>query len=676
MTAERDAPVRKEPGRTAAALSEAGREAHRRGLYAEAHARFRDALRDDPVWADALEGVGVIHLQSRRPDLADVFFRRALAAATAAAATAAARLQYHHALALESLGRTGEAVNAHHRATLADPGYEPPYQPLARLLLAQGRRVDAALVWTAYGRMRFRLRSPELAEEAFRQAIEIDPACDEARLALAPLARFFGRYDEAREAYMTVLARRPGHLGARLGLCMAHLRIIYPDQRAAHAAHDAYIRELATLHRLVATAPPEALAAGEGAVGDCKPFYLSYHGFNDRDAQRLYGDATARIMAQAHPLPAAAPRPPAAGRRLRVGFVSAYLYEHSVSKLFAGWAEKLDRERFEVCVYHLTGGADGYTERFRAGAAVFRQGLGDTRAWTAAIRADALDALIYLDIGMSGQEVRLAALRLAPVQAMAWGHPITSGLPTIDYFLSSALMEPFNGDDHYTEKLIRLPNLSVFYEPVRYPAEAVYTRAEAGVEDDDVVFICCQSLFKYLPQYDWTFAEIARRLPRARFLFIRHHLPEVTAVFQARLDEAFAARGLQAAERCRLLERIPRDRFGAYLALGDVYLDSIGWSGGNTTLEAMACDLPAVTLACDLMRGRHTTGILKRLGLDPFITHSLEEFVDKATLLGGDPGLRRRARAHIAAHKALLYRDEAPVRALEAFLIRATEAAA
>lgn len=647
----------------------AGLTAHREGRYAEAHALYRAALVDDPGLGEASLGIGIIHLQSRRFDLAEAFLSRA----SRSPDVEPARVHYHHGMLLEAVGAPDAAIVAHHRAILSDASYEPPYRPLAGLLLARGHRRDAATVWTAYGRMRFRHRSPELAQEAYRAAIAIDPECDAAHLALAPLLRFFGRPDEARSAYSNVLARDPDHVGARLGLCMAHLEIIHPTEAATHAAHDAYIRELATLHGRATLATPAALAAAEPAVGDCKPFYLSYHGLNDRDAQRLYGDVVGRIMAHALPAYVTPVRPKADPdrRRLRVGFVTAYLYEHSVTKLFTGWAERLDRSRFETFVYQLGGGGDAYTARFRDRATGFRLGLPDTAAWAAAIRADELDALIYLDVGMGGQEVRLAALRLAPVQAMAWGHPISSGLPTMDYFLSSALMEPFNGEDHYTERLVRLPNLSIHYEPVTHPADATFHRAEVGVGDDDVVFICCQSLFKYLPRYDRVYPDIARRLPRARFVFIRHHLPEVTAVFRARLETAFAAAGMNADDHCRLAERVPRDRFGAYLAMGDVYLDSIGWSGGNTTLEAMAFDRPAVTLAADLMRGRHSTGILRRLGLDAFVAHSVEEYVDKAVALGADPGERRRVSEHIARHKHLLYRDEEPVRALERFLVEA-----
>ncbi len=72
-----------------------------------------------------------------------------------------------------------------------------------------------------------------------------------------------------------------------------------------------------------------------------------------------------------------------------------------------------------------------------------------------AIVRDRLHVLVYLDIGIHAILTHLAALRLAPVHYVGWGTPVTSGLPTMDDFLSSELMEPDDGQTHYSEKLVR-----------------------------------------------------------------------------------------------------------------------------------------------------------------------------------------------------------------------------
>ena len=134
------------------------------------------------------------------------------------------------------------------------------------------------------------------------------------------------------------------------------------------------------------------------------------------------------------------------GEKIRVGFASAHLHMHSVSKTHGGWISELDRSRFTVFGYQFSPSRDAVSDRLAACCDGFVRGMGDVAAWRARILADAPHALIYLDIGMEQTAVRLAALRLAPVQCTTWGHPDTSGLPTIDYYLSSEAMEPPDGD--------------------------------------------------------------------------------------------------------------------------------------------------------------------------------------------------------------------------------------
>src|SRR5205085_186348 len=118
----------------------------------------------------------------------------------------------------------------------------------------------------------------------------------------------------------------------------------------------------------------------------------------------------------------------------------------------------------------------------------------------ARLRASAFDVIVYPEVGMDATTFALAALRLAPLQCAGWGHPVTTGLPSIDAFFTSGMMEPPDADDHYRERLVRLPGLGT-----RYPAPAVppgVTRAEVGLPDDVALLLCPQSLFKIHPDDD------------------------------------------------------------------------------------------------------------------------------------------------------------------------------
>jgi predicted O-linked N-acetylglucosamine transferase (SPINDLY family) len=292
-------------------------------------------------------------------------------------------------------------------------------------------------------------------------------------------------------------------------------------------------------------------------------------------------------------------------------------------------------------------------------------------AWRRTILDDAPHILIFPEIGMDKVSAQLAAQRLAAVQCASWGHPVTSGFPAIDYFISSDLMEPADAADHYSERLIRLPNLSIYYEPSEAPPVGI-DRAQLGLRASAVVYWCCQSLPKYLPQFDEVFARIAAEVPDCQFTFIEFGGGKgITAMFRARLDRAFEAVGLDAADHCVFLPRLAPDRFVAAIGQCDVVLDSIGWSGCNSILESLVHNLPIVTFAGEMMRGRHTAAILEMMEIRETTAWTIDEYVSIAGVLGRDAAKRTGLSAEIANNKHRVYRDRECIAGLEAFLERA-----
>jgi protein O-GlcNAc transferase len=106
-----------------------------------------------------------------------------------------------------------------------------------------------------------------------------------------------------------------------------------------------------------------------------------------------------------------------------------------------------------------------------------------------------------------------------------------------------------------------------------------------------------------------------------------------------------------------------------------VMLDSIGWSGGNTTLEAMAQDLPVVTFEGDLMRGRVSAGMLRMMGMPETVAGTIEDYVSLAVRIAKDPAWRTELRSRVIRDRQRLYRDRTCIVALEDFLERAARGA-
>ena len=271
---------------------------------------------------------------------------------------------------------------------------------------------------------------------------------------------------------------------------------------------------------------------------------------------------------------------------------------------------------------------------------------------------------------MDSMAAKLAGQRLAPTQCLSWGHPVTSGFPTLDYFLSSELMEPANGHEHYTEQLVTLPKLSIYYEPLLV-RPIVVNRGSLGLRPTATVYWCGQSLFKYLPQHDQVFARIAHEIPGCQFAFFESPIgTHITDLFRQRLELAFAEFGLNADDYCVFMPPVDLHSYVATFGQCDVFLDSIDWSGANTTLESLAHDLPIVTFEGALMRGRHSMAILKRMGITETIAKTLDEYVSIAVRLGRDIAFRASVKSAISKNKHRVYRDHSSIVALESSLRR------
>jgi predicted O-linked N-acetylglucosamine transferase (SPINDLY family) len=436
------------------------------------------------------------------------------------------------------------------------------------------------------------------------------------------------------------------------------------------ACRERFAAELDALERWVTTERPPH---GHLAVGSEQPFALAYQEESNRELLARYGSLCARLMAEWHSREAR-PALPRAGRSepLRIGFVSSYFRSHSVwNSHLKGWLRHLDRERFQLHAFDLGRGEDAQTALARSAVAHYEAGPRDLRGWLDAIRHAAPHVLIYPEVGMDPLSARLAALRLAPVQAASWGHPETTGLPTIDYYLSAEDFEPPEAQDYYTERLVALSRLGCHFER---PASAADGTPLSLGDDGAPLLVCPGVPFKYAPQHDWILAEIARRLGRCRLLFFTHWNRALSQRLAERLRAAFDARGVDYERVVTFLPWQPAAGFKALLARATLYLDTIGFSGFNTALHAVECGLPLVTREGRFMRGRLASGILKRLGLAELVTPTNEAYIELAVRLVADAGQRRLLAERMAERRASLYEDMSAVRALEAWLLSACDA--
>jgi CRISPR-associated protein Csy1 len=181
---------------------------------------------------------------------------------------------------------------------------------------------------------------------------------------------------------------------------------------------------------------------------------------------------------------------------------------------------------------------------------------------------------------------------------------------------------------------------------------------------DRRLYACAQSLFKIHPEMDDVFAQILAADPQGILVFFQSDARRVTEQLTARLQRALARHGVPPRGQLKFLPRMASADFRRVLSACDVVLDTLRWSGGNTSVDAFAAGVPVLTLPGRFMRGRQTAGMLELMQVKELIVSSPEEYVRRAVDVASDASLNAALREAIARRREVLF-DRAE--AVEAF---------
>lgn len=397
----------------------------------------------------------------------------------------------------------------------------------------------------------------------------------------------------------------------------------------------------------------------------------SYIGGNNVAALSAFGDLIHATINRVCPgLPKPAPRQFKAGERIRIGYISRNFYRQAVPYYMINRIIHHDRTRFEVFMFSLAERQDEFTDIFVSNSDHFEK-FTDLKNFGAIINSvigAQLDILIFTDIGMDAVTYILSGLRLAPVQCAMVGHGTTTGIPTMDYYISGDFESP-SAQSQYREKLIRLPKLGAAQflpdDPLR-----TMTRQDLGVPDDAVLFISCANGIKHRAERESLYIEILRQAPNAWVLLKPYTTP---GGIDARLAKRLRAAATEAGVNDRLLILPSIGHYRSVLGLleiADVQLDTYPYGGWTTNMEALYVGLPVVTQEGELSRSRWGAGMLRALGVEEGIATDEKEFVAWGVRFAQDHGLRRRVAKVIKARvQEALFDGKSAQPAFEAALL-------
>ncbi|KDO33615.1 hypothetical protein SPRG_19242 [Saprolegnia parasitica CBS 223.65] len=559
----------------------------------------------------------------------------------------------------------------------------------------------------------------------YQRALELHPTHFEGRMGLATARHQHGRLDDAMHVYASLLEQSPAHVGVlnNLGVALLYrgdgdaaaayfhralaiepgqlqslgnLYIYYADlgdvaaaramaetaykqsrndifrlQAAlvlppVYATHDQLLATRAALH-----ASLDAFVADNMALSDFyntelrPPFYLVYHGKNDRPLLEklatLYRRAVPQLSWRAPHV--ATPRPQSC---IRVGFMSkSFVTNHAHGLLLRGVLAGLDRAVY--CVYLLVVPSVAEAPDPSLVAAVdhvvpLSLHLLDVQREVAALT---LDVLVFADIMSDPVNYFTAFGRLARVQALFWGNPTTSGNAAIDYFVSSELLdaamdpEETEDGDHYTEQVVLLPGLGIWYDPPPLPTTPG-RRSDYNLDDHWTIYVCAQSVFKMQPEFDVVLAAILARDLNGHIVLVQGRRATWTAQLVARLRATLPRASF---ERLHLVPRVAgHEAYMRLLSIATVVLHPFPFGGSKTSAEALALGLPLVVRDATHLRAR--------------MAPATDAYIALALRLGTNATYHAEVAGAITARTPLLWRDKQVVVEWDRFLFNAVRLSA
>ena len=373
------------------------------------------------------------------------------------------------------------------------------------------------------------------------------------------------------------------------------------------------------------------------------PFFAAFHDADITAIQFAWGDFVEELVA---PLRATLGFADQSRRPIfRVGIVSNRLTDSSAGRFFNGWVKQLVDAQFEVRLYAL-GPSDLETDRLSRIATTHRVHTDDVSLWlplTRQLMADDNDLLLFPEPQGSPLIMLIAGLRCAPIQCAAFGNPVTTGLHSMDYFLVPDAAEVPSPESFYREKVVRIEGIG--FIPAAAPLVSGFDRKSFGFGDRERIYLVNQQLPKWNPDFVDAICDVLQQDKRGRLVYFGVGTSVSIRAAQMHLRSAFNARGVDIAERSMFLVGLDRPDFLALNLASDVSLDTFGFGGGSTTMDALSVGLPVITLEGRFLRSRQTSGMLRNKDLSQFIACNQRNFVDVAVAVGQTPLMRANARA-------------------------------
>ena len=603
----------------------------------EAVIYFEKSIQISPNYADSYNNLAGVLADQKKYDKAIEYFQKAIQINPKLPEA------YHNlGKALAEVERYDEAINNYNQAIKIKPNYVKAYDNLGNVY-----RI---------------LNDFENAISCYEKTIEIDGSYSDTYNKLAILYCDIGRVDDARKCFQKLFKLKPDNVQYKINNALL-LTPVYKSVEEIDLYRNKFIEGLDLLKKCKYSTDEPANKI------ELNFYYLAYHNKDNLEIMKKLSKLFRQIIPNINYTSKNITNQKNK-KKIKVGFISQYLTNHTVGKLFGGLIKNVNKEKFDITIFHTFNTRKSLIKNEIDSSAdkvvnlkikIHEQQL--------QVENENLDIIFYPDIGMSPTTYFLAFSRLAPVQIASWGHTETTGIDTIDYFLSTTLFEEKNANKKYSEKLICLSQIPTYFEPPKNIG-LLKNRSELKLPEKSRLYGCPQSLFKLHPDFDRILSEILKRDTDGYIVLIGNEGKDKfwSEILKKRWSKNFPILN----KKVLFTKRLSLLEFFSLSNCVDVLLIPLHFGGGNTSLESMIFGTPSITMPGKHLRTNITSAIYKQMKIsNPPITKSVEEYIDLAIKLAKDSKKNNslREKSKKAANK-YLFKSRKALKEFENFLIK------
>lgn len=617
---------------------------------------YAAALQSEPGNTMAHGGMGNVLFRLDRNAEAVLSYRKATAQPNAIAA-------HFHGLgrSLHATGETAEAENAYRQAIAMDSTVAAPMLHYADLLRETRRQEPAIAVYQAalllepnnidtinnLGIAQQENGQLEQALASFQQVLALAPKNPVTHSNIAAILNALGQRDAALKSCRLAVKLGPESASAHvnLGTCLMEMdRLdeavkafekairLDPQNRMAHVNISSTLARLGRIDQAIIIARAAIKINPDwDELHSNLLFYLTHS--QDVDANALFAEHVRYGQHFEAPHRASWPahsntREPE--RRLRIGFVSADLYNHAVANFITPVLEHLAQSpQLEIFAYANSFHDDVVSRHLHGLVSVWRQVERLTHAELAQlITSDAIDILIDLSGHTGFNRLPAFARKPAPLQLTWIGYPGTTGLQAMDYFLTDSHIAPAGMlDDQFSEKLVFLPASAPFLpSPFSPPVSAAPMR-----DHGHITFGSFNRTSKLSREVISRWSKLMNAVPESKMLLAGMPSEDISKKLRA----WFAKEGIDA-KRLAFHAHMATADYLALHSLVDICLDTSPYNGGTTTLHALWMGVPTLTIAGSSLTSRVGATLLSHVGLEAFIAQNEVDFIQKGVAAAND----------------------------------------